>query len=244
VIAMADTVPDPIPSWVPSSVKLLAPAFPLAQRLLMDERMKAVWQVLQKADVNEAGLDSVESFQKLRSWGISKYDLPLQDFPPPDFSLQDHACAAFFAFAAWELNSKRNVITRTKKEGSIKQYTDAANLCRSTTHYDYVRSANPKLDAVLSIAGWFFRDQARKIEQMAGPHVIKRSSKMRGKRSCKAQGDDETRIHVRALATETHRLFGSSHYGTVATVVTVGLEIDPPISAKSVENWCSDLQSQ
>jgi hypothetical protein len=232
---MADAVPDPMPSWVPSSVKLLAPAFPLAQRLLMDERMKAVWQVLQKADVNEAGLDSVESFQKLRSWGISKYDLPLQDFPPPDFSLQDHACAAFFAFAAWELNSKRNVITRTKKEGSVKQYTDAANLCRSTTHYDYVRSANPKLDAVLSIAGWFFQDQARKIGQMAGPHVIKRSSKTRG--------DDETRIHVRALATETHRLFGSFLYGTIATVATVGLEIKPAITAKSVENWCSGLRS-
>jgi hypothetical protein len=208
----------------------------LAQRLLMDERMKAVWEVLQKADVNEAGLDRVESFQKLRSWGISKYDLPLQDFPPPDFSLQDHACAAFFAFAAWELNSKRNVITRTKKEGSVKQYTDAANLCRSTTHYDYVRSANPKLDAVLSIAGWFFQDQARKIGQMAGPHVIKRSSKTRG--------DDETRIHARSLANEMHRLFGSFLYSTVATVVTVGLEIEPAISAKSVENWCSDLLSQ
>ena len=59
---MADTVPDPIPNWVPSSVKLLAPAFPLGQRLLTDPRMKAVWQVLQKADVSEAGLDSVEIF--------------------------------------------------------------------------------------------------------------------------------------------------------------------------------------
>jgi hypothetical protein len=236
MIAMADTVPDPIPNWVPWSVKLLAPAFPLGQRLLTDPRMKAVWQVLQKADVSEAGLDSVESFQQLRSWDISKYDLPLQDFPPPDFSLQDHACAALFAFAAWELNNKRNVITRTKIEGSVKQYTDAANLCRSTMHYDYARSVNPKLDAALSIVGWYFQDQARKIGQMAGPYVIKRSSKTRG--------DDETRIHVRALATETHRLFGSFLYGTVATVVTVGLEIKPAISAKSVENWCSGLLSQ
>ena len=202
---MADTVPDPIPSWVPSSVKLLAPAFPLAQRLLMDERMKAVWQVLQKADLNEAGLDSVESFQKLSSWGISKYDLP-----PPDFSLQDHACAALFAFAAWELNSKQNVITRTKIEGSVKQYTDAANLCRSTTHYDYLHSANPNLDAALSIVGWFFQDQARKIGQLAGPHVIKRSSK--------TPGDDETRIHARALANQTHTLFGSFLYSTVPTL--------------------------
>jgi hypothetical protein len=236
VIAMVDTVPDPIPSWVPPSVKLLAPAFPLGQRLLTDSRMEAVWQVLQKADVSEAGLDSVESFQQLRSWGISKYDLPLQDFPPPDFSLHDHACAALFAFAAWELNSKRNVITGTKIEGSIKQYTDATNLCRSTTHYDYLHSANPNLDAALSIVGWYFQDQARKIEQMAGPHVIKRSSKTRG--------DDETRIHVRALATETCRLFGSFLYGTVATIATVGLGIEPAIKAKSVENWCSDLPSQ
>jgi hypothetical protein len=244
MIAMADTVPDPIPSWVPSSVKLLAPAFPLGQRLLTDPRMEAVWQVLQKADVSDAGLDSVESFQQLRSWGISKYDLPLQDFPPPDFSRQDHACAALFAFAAWELNSKQNVITRTKIEGSVKQYTDAANLCRSTTHYDYLHSANPNLDAALSIVGWFFQDQARKIGQLAGPHVIKRSSKTRGKRSSKTPGDDETRIHARALANQTHRLFGSFLYSTVATVVTVGLEIEPAISAKSVENWCSDLLSQ
>lgn len=233
---MADTVPDPIPNWVPSSVKLLAPAFPLGQCLLTDPRMKAVWQVLQKADVSEAGLDSVESFQQLRSWGISKYDLPLQDFPPPDFSLQDRACAALFAFAAWELNSKRNVIKRTKIEGSVKQYTDAANLCGSTTHYDYLHSANPNLDAALSIVGWFFQDQARKIEQMAGPHVIKRSSKTRG--------DDGTRIHVRALAIETHRLFGSFHCVTVATIATVGLGIEHAISAKSVENWCSGLLSK
>ena len=229
---MVDTVPDPIPSWVPPSVKLLAPAFPLGQRLLTDPRMKAVWKVLQNADVSEAALASVESFQQLRSWGISKYDLP--DFPPPDFSLQDRACAALFAFAAWELNSKRNVIaTRTKIEGSVKQYTDAANLCRSTTHYDYVHSANPMLDAALSIVGWYFQDQARKIGQMAGPHVIKRSSKTRG--------DDGTRIHVRVLATETHRLFRSFHYGTVATIATVGLGIEPAIRAKRVENWCSGL---
>jgi hypothetical protein len=96
--------------------------------------------------------------------------------------------------------------------------------------------AHPELDAALSIVGWFFRDQARKIEQMAGPHVIKRSSKTRG--------DDETRIHVRALATETHGLFGSFHYVTVATIATVGLGIEPAISAKSVENWCSGLLSQ
>ncbi|HEV7910056.1 MAG TPA: hypothetical protein VGP28_03005 [Methylocella sp.] len=195
-----------------------------------------IFRGAQNADVSESGLDSVESFQQLRSWGISKYDLPPPDLLPPDFSLQDHACAALFAFAAWELNSKRNVITRTKIEGSVKQYTDAANLCRSTTHYDYLHSANPNLDAALSIVSWYFQDQARKIGQMAGPHVIKRSSKTRG--------DDETRIHVRALATETHRLFGSFLYGTVATVVTVGLEIKPAISAKSVENWCSGLLSQ
>jgi hypothetical protein len=233
---MADTVPDPIPNWVPSSVKLLAPAFPLGQRLLTDPRMEAVWRVLQKADVSEEGLESVESFQRLESWGISKYDHPLQDFPPPDFSLQDRACAALFAFAAWELNSKRNAITGTKIEGSVKQYTDAANLCRSTTHYDYLHSANPKLDAALSIVGWYFQDQARKIGQMAGPHVIKRSSKTRG--------DDGTRIHVRVLASEMHRLFGPFHYGTVATIATVGLEIKPAISAKSVQNWCSGLLSQ
>ncbi|MGC2351622.1 MAG: hypothetical protein WA238_12075 [Methylocella sp.] len=236
---MVDTVPDPIPNWVPPSVKLLATAFPLGElgeRLLTDPRMKAVWKVLQNADVSEAALASVESFQQLRSWGISKYDLPLQDFPPPDFSLNDHACVALFAFAAWKLNIKPNVITRTKIEGSVKQYTDAANLCLSTMHYDYLRSVNPELDAALSIVGWFFQDQARKIEQMAGPHVIKRSSKNRG--------DDETRLHVRALAIETRRLFGSFLYGTVATVVTVGLEIEPAISAKSVENWCSCLLSQ
>jgi hypothetical protein len=236
VIAMADTAPDPIPSWVPPSVKLLEPAFPFGQRLLTDPRMKAVWKVLQNANVSEAGLDCVESFQQLRSWGISKYDLPLQDFPPPDFSLQDHACAALFAFAAWELNSPKPVVTRTKIEGSVKQYTDAANLCRSTTHYDYLHSAHPELDAALSIVGWFFRDQARKIEQMAGPHVIKRSSKTRG--------DDETRIHARALATEMHRLFGSFHCVTVATIATVGLGIEPAVSAKSVENWCSSLLPQ
>lgn len=223
---MADTVPDPIPSWVPSSVKLLAPAFTLGQSLLTDPRMKAVWRVLQRTEARKSGFDSVDSFQRLRSWGI----------PEDGLSLQQLACAALFAFAAWELNSPKPVITHEKIEDLTKRCLDAARLCRSPDFN--LLPMTPKLSEALSIVGQYFENNAQMWEKKTSPYIIGRSSGTR------ARVSDETRIHVRVLASETHRLFGSFLYGTVATVISVGLEIEPAITAKRVENWCSGLLSQ
>jgi len=221
---MADTVPDPIPSWVPSSVKLLAPAFPLGQRLLKDPRMEAVWRVLQRTEPRKSGFDSVDSFQRLRAWGI----------PEDGLSLQHLACAALFAFAAWELNSPKPVITHEKIEDLTKRCLDAARLCRSPDFN--LLPMTPKLSEALSIVGQYFENNAQMWEKRTSPYIIGRSSR--------TLEDNEARIHSRVLASETHRLFGLFLYGTVATVVTVGLEIEPAVTAKSVQNWCSDLPPQ
>lgn len=221
---MADTVPDPMPNWVPSSVKLLAPAFPLGQRLLTDPRMEAVWRVLQRTEARKSGFDSVDSFQRLRSWGI----------PEDGLSLQQLACAALFAFAAWELNSPKPVITHEKIGDLTKRCLDAARLCRSPDFN--LLPMTPKLSEALSIVGQYFENNAQMWEKRTSPYIIGRSSGTRG-----TPGEDETRIHVRVLASETRRLFGSFLYGTVATIATVGLEIKPAIKEKSVQNWCSGL---
>jgi hypothetical protein len=216
---------EDIPSWVPLSVKCMASVLPgdIRQRLLTDPRMEKVWQVLQRMEVNKSGLDSVDSFQRLRAW----------DIPEDGLSSQDLACAAFFCYAVTKLSSPPPVITRAQIEDLVKRYLDAAVLCRSP---DYnLLPMTQKLSEVRSIAGRYLEDQARMWEQRTSPGIVERSSGTRG--------DDRVRICVRALATETHRLFGSFLYRTVATVVIVGLEIEP-ISAKSVENWCSGLPAQ
>jgi hypothetical protein len=101
--------------------------------------------------------------------------------------------------------------------------------------YDFQR-LTPEVEKALSIAAEHFEAQERMLVQITGPCVIERSSG--------ARGDNNNRTRAMALAAETHKLFGSFLYGTVATVVTVGLTIKPAILAKSVHNWCSGLTSQ
>jgi hypothetical protein len=234
---MADTISsiresmvraEDIPSWVPLSVKSMAsqvggPGGGIRQRLLTDPRMKKVWQVLQSRGVGKSWLDSVKN---LGTWYI----------PENGLTLQDIACAAFFFYATVELGDPRFAYTRAKMEVSAKHCLDAAKLCRSAALYHGLVPLTSKLAEALPIVGKHFQDQARMKAQRASPYIIERSSGTRG--------NDEIRVRVRALAIETHRLFGSFLYGTIATVVTVGLKIKPAISAKSVQNWCSGLLSQ
>ena len=219
---------EDIPSWVPLSVKSMASQVGICrggirQRLLTDPRMKKVWQVLQSRGVSKSWLDCVKD---LGTWYT----------PENGLTLQDVACAAFFFYAAAKLGDPCLVYTRAEMELSAKRCLDAAELCRSVARYHGLVPLSPMLAESLSIVGKYFQDQARKVAQRASPYIIERSSGIRG--------DDEIRVHVRALAIETRSLFGSFLYGTIATVVTVALEIKPAITAKSVQNWCSGLPSQ
>lgn len=64
--------PEQIPAWVPTAVKAIAAAIPIGAedmklRLLIDPRMKDVWQYLSRAPVSAAALAALPS---RASWRI------------------------------------------------------------------------------------------------------------------------------------------------------------------------------
>jgi hypothetical protein len=93
---------------------------------------------------------------------------------------------------------------------------------------------HPKLAEALTAVGAYFEEQGRLRRQEDSPYIMKRSSKNRG--------NDEVRAKTRALATATHRIFGSFLYHTVATVM-VALQVNG-ITEKDMRNWCADLPCQ
>jgi hypothetical protein len=78
------------------------------------------------------------------------------------------------------------------------------------------------------------REQGRIVDlgQNDTPYIV-------GKRGSGRRGDNMNRGRVRAIASMTHKLFGSYLYDVVAKIATVALQSN--ISERSVRNWCTDL---
>lgn len=226
-----------VPDWVPLAVKSMATVLPvgadIAQRLLTDPKMKAVWQELRRADVTTEKILSgpafpprlqvanLNSFERLKHW--KKPDL--------DFSLQDQACAALFAYTVVEFSFSRSIGTRSNAKAQAAPLFSAAETCRWIANEPPYPS--PEEKSALEVAAAY-------IENRAGWQlgVLLNSPYIVGERSSRMRGDDKIRGQVRALAAATHRIFGSFLYGTVATVATVALQ--KAVTKQSVINWCSD----
>jgi hypothetical protein len=219
--------PDDVPDWVPPAVGSLALVMPVGnadvqRRLLTDPRMKRVWQTLRGQKICPKALETLSWEQRLGTWGL----------PEACISPSDRACAAFYASAVQALTFP-HVVTRAQAKNLARPWLSAAALCRKVLEHEPAPRINPELAKALETVGPYFEREGRLREQKGSPWIAERSSK--------ARGDDEARARVRALAPGTHAIFGSYLYGTLATVVTVALQIEPKITPKSVANWCADL---
>jgi hypothetical protein len=205
-------------------------------RLLTDQRMKNVWPALRRAKVTSEAISDVlpglarppglqvanlESIERLKTW----------DIPDRDVSLQDQACAALFAFTVIEFDFPRPIGTQDAADALAAPLFSAAKTCRWIANE--APSPSPKEKSALETAAAYIENWAawQLKHLLDNPYVI-------GKRS---SGDDKIRARVRALATATHRIFGSFLYGTVATVATVALQPETTLTPRTVRNWCADL---
>lgn len=234
-----ERAPEPS-DYSPDLVKVIAPHVlgekAVKDRLLTDQRMVAVWRELRRIKVRPAAISRLKPYQRLRTWEISDAGV----------SLNEQACAALFAFSAFNFsNSPRTIGTRSQAEALAALDFDAAEVCRRLACE--APPLSPERRA-LEVAAEFIKNHTRwKLEHLlSSPYTI-------GDRSSRPDNNDskgqklgpgarvEARGRVRALAAETHAIFGQYLYGTVATVATVALQIDPTISKQDVRNWCSDL---
>jgi hypothetical protein len=230
--------PEHMPDWVPETVKRMAAVMPvgaaISERLLTDSRMKPVWPHLQRRKVAAATIDALSPLLRMETWEICRF--PASDTLDEGLSSQDRACAAFYAAIVLELANCRAIATRAQADEFAKPWISAAELCWSVMRHEPRPAIDPELAKALSIVGEYLEDQGRLREQRNSPYIVERSSKERG--------DDKIRARVRALATAAHAIFGQFSYGTVATVATVALQINPAITPQSVRNWCRGLPCQ
>lgn len=229
---MTENSDTPVPDWVPPAVVAMASVLPVgeavAQHLLTDERMRAVWRVLKAQAVTQDAIEGLDSLQRLETWDIPAYDV----------SLQDQACAAFFSAVVIELGVPKDATTSRNVLTFVKPWRAAAEQCQLALDLPGRPRTDPELAWALSMVGDFFEDYARFVEQAnkKSPYFLMRSSGQRN--------DDEIRGKTRALAATAHRIFGSFLYGTVATVATVALQLSPEVDESNVRDWCAKLPCQ
>lgn len=229
-------VPDDvqiIPDWVPCAVARVAPHLPrkVTQRLLHDDRMRAVWGRLRARPSHDVDSKLEELERSLMEFsGLLNEDVSVP--------LSDQACAAFFISVAWRIGSPspRHVWTRVEAEKQAIRWEAAGALCRSVASepmFAEHRAAATQMADFFQKNATSLRERGypANLDRRVEPYVLGRSSRLRG--------DDDVRAHTRAIAADARRLFGSWLYGTVATVATVAL--DKKVSQKSVENWCEGL---
>jgi hypothetical protein len=97
---------------------------------------------------------------------------------------------------------------------------------------------NPSLDEQLKAAlvevAAYFDDQAKFFENHKSPYQLQQSSRSEG------SGVDDANLmrgRARALAGATLSLFKSPLYGTLATVMTVGLALNTALTGHQIEKW-------
>jgi hypothetical protein len=230
--------PEDVPDWVPPAVKSMAAVMPvgaaISQRLLTDPRMKRVWLYLRRLKVTAATIDALPPLLRMETWEICLF--PASKNLDEGVSLQDRACAAFYAAIVLELAHCRAIATRAQADELARPWLSAAELCWWVMRHESRPRIDPELAGALSIVGEYLEDQGRVQEQRDSLYIVERSSKKRG--------DDKIRARVRVLATATHAIFGQFLYGTVATVATVALQINPAVKGRSARNWCRGLPCQ
>jgi hypothetical protein len=225
---MSDTELD-IPDWVPAAVIQIAALIPgkpeIKLAMLTDARMKQVWQELQKHPVTEATLSQLSSWQRLSSFDISVEGI----------TLQDQACAAFFAGASFELSNHREIWTRGRANEFAERWTETRNFCAwimNDQMFDPVLQASAaSLVANLDLNANMLDDGGWLSGQHNPAYFFERS---RGEN--RSHGDDEDRGRSRAIAVIAKKIFGSFLCGTVATVINVACRSD--VNTEQVRRWC------
>jgi hypothetical protein len=186
--------------------------------------MKNVWPVLLRAKKakpesadqeatlasadREAPLASADRLDRMQTWGVSEERL----------SRSEIAAAAFFAFCVRELSIPRPAWTRSQAQNwATETWQPAADLCAwiaSDPMFDSefeFRKAAAIMSAGLAKHAKILKERGRLIElgQADEAYIV-------GNRSSGTRGDDQTRMHVRTLATQARKLFGSFLYGSIA----------------------------
>jgi hypothetical protein len=193
----------------------------IAQRLLTDPRMRTVWPVLLRAQGTPAALANWQRIDAV--WQLSGE----RDSP------QDKACGAFFAAAlsALGMGPEIGVETSSERERGSAPYRVASLLCRHHAIHALRAQNDSEFARMLGVIGDYFEEQWRAYALADSPRLVER--RKRG---------DHIRAAVCMLAAETHKLFGTYLYSTIATTVTVGLNINPALAGRKVRNWCDGLQ--
>lgn len=216
----------------PEAVRLLAsrifPSSDVATRLLNNPAMHYVWMEVGnetkpgRVPVLPSTLDRVH-----RRWRLNTWEIPEDHHSPNDI-----ACAWLFAFSVNELQSERRALARTAMDARTESWVEVASECRKALAGEMPDpTLTPELRSALIAVAEYFDDQGAFFSD-----TMAANSYFIGKTSGDSQRD-LVRGRATAIARESGTLFGTPLYGTVAALVSIGLELHHPISAKDVENW-------
>src|SRR5579872_5803435 len=112
---------------VPPLIVILADAMQpfgqeVSKRLLADPRMEGVWRTLKKMKVDAATIERLPSNLRLSNWIEPSIETR-------DASLNEEACAAFFAATVIELRLRNPPIARADVLRETSQWSNAAKQC-------------------------------------------------------------------------------------------------------------------
>jgi hypothetical protein len=225
----------------PDAVTAMAEVLPIGKvikdRLITDKRMDSVWpelrkwpvdpNIVEKVDLEVGGIRLPDQYElrlapqvRLRTYGISIANR----------SPQDQAIAAVFAFCVIEFSQVRLSGTVKDAQRLAQPYFDAAATYRSLM--SEAPHPPPEIKHAIEVATAYAEHWAQSMSQRAqnGPYFAGVYDSKLG---------TELRARFRVLTAATHTIYKMRMPHTVATMLSVALDI-PPINKATADDWSKD----
>jgi hypothetical protein len=186
--------------------------------------MEQIWKYLKGRKIEASSLERLPPNLRLDNWVEASIGTR-------DATANEKACVAFFAAAVIEFKLANKPAYAPNVSALVDPWRQAALQCRMALKNPLFRPRiDGEMERSLAVVEQFFDERAASVEGGSSPYLLGRQG-----------NDDATRAIVCGIATQTKLIFGQSLYGTIATTVNVGLQLDTEIGAESVRKWCEAM---
>jgi hypothetical protein len=219
--------PKKTPDWAPPLVvsvagKMRGLSPEIVDRLLTDPKMETVWREIGQRPVKPLPAH-LEPNLRVNHW--LGHDV--------EASPKDEAAVAFFACAVIKTRLK-NKLARKDISAFATRLANAAEVARMVRLNPFLHPVDTDVDALAKTEAILAQlaAEVRRTSPKGHPLILEKRTE-----------NDTERAIVRSIATTTKAIFGKHLYGTVATAVSVGLNLNPRITQADVRDWCEGLLS-
>ena len=216
---------EDIPAAVPDVVRRMAVVYwqschPLMRKALAAPAMDRVWSYFETRPVENDFLSRIEFVPDLRSVDLGWSESAVSE--------QAMACLFFAILIACTRTSQ--VVYSDIIDAEIGKLDETIKRVEALRNFapDPVTPLPASVDRAIDEIVEHCKSRKSLLDYSGKPAILKRPGK-----------NDIVRAFVRELGTSTFILYGQCCYGQLATIANVMFTLDPPVTERSTEKWCT-----